>query len=170
MPPRLRTILPALAAFFLPFLIGLGVHVQGFNLLDDGLWLLGGRLVTEGGILYRDLFSIYGPARYLVLAPFLIIVGKSALALAVLKACLDGSAGLLGWLWLRRSGAGRWSWIIPVGVLALGPVYPRYLAAAAFAMWLGDLAGRPVTVMPIDANESGSDRSTPGLGKIMCLL
>ena len=31
-------------------------------------------------------------------------------------------------------------------------------------------AGSPVTVMPIDANDSGSDRSTPGLAKIMCLL
>ena len=31
-------------------------------------------------------------------------------------------------------------------------------------------AGIPVTVMPIDAKLVGSDRSTPGLGKIMCLL
>ncbi|SLJ83196.1 Uncharacterised protein [Mycobacteroides abscessus subsp. abscessus] len=31
-------------------------------------------------------------------------------------------------------------------------------------------AGRPVTVMPMDANEDGSVRSTPALGKIMCLL
>lgn len=31
-------------------------------------------------------------------------------------------------------------------------------------------AGRPVTVIPIEAKLAGSDRSTPGLGKIMCLL
>src|SRR5262249_36241708 len=31
-------------------------------------------------------------------------------------------------------------------------------------------AGSPVTVMPIDAKLSGFDRSTPGFGKIMCLL
>lgn len=31
-------------------------------------------------------------------------------------------------------------------------------------------AGNPVTVMPIEAKLSGLDRSTPGLGKIMCLL
>ena len=31
-------------------------------------------------------------------------------------------------------------------------------------------AGIPVTVMPIEANEAGSDRSTPAFGKIMCLL
>ena len=31
-------------------------------------------------------------------------------------------------------------------------------------------AGSPVTVIPIEAKLSGSDRSTPGFGKIMCLL
>jgi hypothetical protein len=31
-------------------------------------------------------------------------------------------------------------------------------------------AGIPVTVIPIDAKFSGLDRSTPGFGKIMCLL
>ena len=31
-------------------------------------------------------------------------------------------------------------------------------------------AGIPVTVMPIEAKFAGSDRSTPGFGKIMCLL
>ncbi len=31
-------------------------------------------------------------------------------------------------------------------------------------------AGIPVTVIPIEAKFAGSDRSTPGLGKIMCLL
>ena len=31
-------------------------------------------------------------------------------------------------------------------------------------------AGMPVTVMPIEAKLSGFDRSTPGFGKIMCLL
>ena len=31
-------------------------------------------------------------------------------------------------------------------------------------------AGMPVTVMPIEAKVSGSERSAPGFGKIMCLL
>src|SRR5258708_1868452 len=31
-------------------------------------------------------------------------------------------------------------------------------------------AGRPVTVIPMEAKLSGLDRSTPCLGKIMCLL
>ena len=31
-------------------------------------------------------------------------------------------------------------------------------------------AGIPVTVMPMEAKLSGLDRSTPGFGKIMCLL
>ena len=31
-------------------------------------------------------------------------------------------------------------------------------------------AGMPVTVMPIEANDATSERSTPAFGKIMCLL
>ncbi len=31
-------------------------------------------------------------------------------------------------------------------------------------------AGSPVTVIPIDANASGEEKSVPGFGKIMCLL
>jgi hypothetical protein len=31
-------------------------------------------------------------------------------------------------------------------------------------------AGMPVTVIPIDAKSAGLDRSTPGFGKIVCLL
>jgi hypothetical protein len=133
---RLRDALSGLTAFLLPALVGLGVHQQGLNLLDDGLWLLGGRLVSEGGVLYRDLFSIYGPARYFVLAPFLLLTGQKVVALAVMKAVIDGFAGFLGFTWSRRLGAGRWAWLVPLGVIAIAPVYPRYLAAAAFAMWI----------------------------------
>jgi len=130
-------------AFTVPFFVGLRVHQQGFNLLDDGLWLLGAKLVSEGGILYRDLFTIYGPARFLVLTPFLLILGKSVWALAVFKACLDGAAGLFGFRLARRLGAGWWAVLIPLGVVALGPVLPRYLAAGLFAAYAGNVLAKP---------------------------
>jgi len=129
--------------FLVPFLVGLSVHRQGLNLLDDGLWLLGTRIVAEGGTLYGDLFSIYGPARYFLLAPFFLILGKSALTLAVFKAILDGTASLFGFWYTRRLGAGRWSWLVPLGVVAIGPVHPRYLAAAIFAALVGRQLARP---------------------------
>ncbi len=129
--------------FLVPFLVGLQVHRQGFNLLDDGLWLLGTRILTEGGTLYGDVFSIYGPARYFLLAPFFLILGKSALTLAVFKALLDGTASLFGFWYTRRLGAGRWSWLVPLGVVAFGPVHPRYVAAAFFAALAGWALVRP---------------------------
>ncbi|MEN8007708.1 MAG: hypothetical protein ABFS42_11880 [Candidatus Krumholzibacteriota bacterium] len=137
--------LPVSATFLLPFLVGMSVHRQGFNLLDDGLWLLGTRILAEGGTLYGDVFSIYGPARYFLLMPFFLILGKSALALAVFKALLDGSASLFGYLYTRRLGAGAWAWLVPLGVVAIGPVHPRYLAAALFAAFVGWILVRPVT-------------------------
>ncbi len=113
--------------------VGLRVHNQGFNLMDDGLWLLGARVLADGGQLYRDLFSIYGPARYVMLLPFFAICGQSIWALAVLKAVLDAVGAGFGFWLTRRLGAGRWAWLVPVAVVALGPVYPRYVAAGVFA-------------------------------------
>jgi hypothetical protein len=139
----LRSILVPLP-FLIPFLVGLSVHRQGFNLLDDGLWLLGTGILAEGGALYGDVFSIYGPARYFLLIPFFLILGKSALALAVFKAVLDGTAAQFGFWYVRRLGAGRWSWVVPLGVIALAPVHPRYVAAAFFAALVGWGLMRPV--------------------------
>lgn len=111
-----------------PFILGLFVYQQGFNMLDDGLWVLGGRVIHEGGTLYRDLFSIYGPARYLLLLPFFPLFGVSALSLAMLKCCCDGLAAAWAFRASRRLGAGHWAWLIPVGIMALGPFQPRYVA------------------------------------------
>jgi hypothetical protein len=132
--PRQREWLLAVLAALPPFLLGLFVYRQGFNMLDDGLWLLGGRVLFEGGALYRDLFSIYGPARYLLLVPFFPIFGVSALSLAMLKACCDAFAA--GWAFraARRLGAGHWAWLVPVGVMALGPFQPRYVALLGLAL------------------------------------
>ncbi len=134
--------LPIALAFGVPFALGLLVHRQGYNLLDDGLWLLGSRVLADGGVLHRDLFSIYGPARYVVLLPFFVLIGRSVLALAVLKAVLDGLCAGGGFLLVRRLGAGRWSWLVPVGVVALGPYSPRYCCAALLAWLVGSMLWR----------------------------
>lgn len=140
---RVLILVANIMAFAVPFLVGLTVHQQGFNLLDDGLWLLGAKLVSEGGVLYRDLFTIYGPVRFLLLAPFLVLLGQSVWTLAVFKACLDGAAGLFGYRLARRLGAGWWAVFVPLGVVALGPVLPRYLAAVFFAAFAGDVLVKP---------------------------
>ena len=128
-----KTVLAAVV----PFGLGLVVHRQGFNLLDDGLWLLGAKTIAQGNLLYRDLFSIYGPVRYLLLLPFFSLVGQSALALVLLKAVTDGVAAALGYRFSRRLGAGSLAWLVPLGVVALGPIHPRYVAAAGFAWLVG---------------------------------
>jgi len=133
MSQRNTRIIALCAAGFFPLLIGLRVHIQGFNLMDDGLWLLSARVLNDGGQLYRDLFQIYGPARSFLLAPFLLLFGNSVASLALFKAILDGAAGAVGYDITRRLGAGRWAWLVPLGVVALGPVYPRYVAAGVFA-------------------------------------
>lgn len=135
-PARREWLLATLAALP-PLLIGAVVHRQGFNLLDDGLWVLGAKVIAEGGVLYRDLFAIYGPAKFLLLVPFFPFFGKSALSLAMLKAVSDGAASLLAFRGARRLGAGPWAWLVPVAVVALGPLYPRYVALVGLALVMG---------------------------------
>ncbi len=128
-------LLAALAA--LPaFLLGLFVYRQGFNMLDDGLWLLGGRVLFEGGTLYQDLFSIYGPARYILLLPLFPLFGVSALSLAILKCLGDGLAAGLAFRASRKLGAGSWAWLVPLGIMALGPFQPRYVALLGLTLLL----------------------------------
>jgi len=135
-----RRILPALAAFLIPASVELLAASQGFNLLDDGLWLLGADLLRDGGVLYRDLFAIYGPAKFVLLAPFLALTGN-ALALACLKGATVGAGALLGFLAARRGGAGRLAWLVPFGALALEANRPRYAAAGLLALLTARVVG-----------------------------
>ena len=109
---------------------------QGFNLLDDGLWLLGARVLAEGGVLYRDLFSIYGPAKFVLLLPFFAVMGQSAAALAMLKAISVGVAAGLGAHIVARRSSLYLVWIPLVGALGLWATRPRYVMAGAFALAL----------------------------------
>ncbi|MCP4573973.1 MAG: hypothetical protein GY838_16560 [bacterium] len=125
-----------------PLVLGAIVHRQGFNLLDDGLWVLGARTMAEGGVLYRDLFAIYGPGKFLLLIPLFPFFGISALSLAMLKAVCDGTASLLAFRGARSLGGGRWAWLVPVAVMALGPLYPRYVALVALTLVMGAVVRR----------------------------
>ena len=125
---------PVMLAFLLPAVIEFLAASQGINLLDDGLWLLGGDVVADGGVLYRDLFAIYGPAKFVLLAGFLLVVGRNGLALVALKAVTVGLGSALGYQLAQRRGHRVLAWIVPLGALALEANRPRYLAAGALAL------------------------------------
>lgn len=135
-----RRLLPALIAFLVPAAVELLAASQGFNLLDDGLWLLGADLLRDGGVLYRDLFAIYGPAKFVLLMPFLAVL-DNAVALACLKGATVGAGSLLGFLAARRGGAGKLAWLVPFGALALEANRPRYAAAGLLALLTARVAG-----------------------------
>lgn len=122
------------AAFGAPLVPAYLAACQGINLLDDGLWLLGAGILTNGGCLYRDLFAIYGPAKFLLLVPFFGLMGHNALALAALKAVTVSVASGLGFLALRRRVPLWAAWLVPIGSLALWMTKPRYVAAGALAL------------------------------------
>ena len=133
MNSQMRSRLLWAALFITPAIVTFLVERQGFNMLDDGLWALGTRVVANGGLLYRDIFTVYGPAQYYALLPFFWIFGESARTLVLFKAVLAGCSSMLGFYMVRRYGARRLGWLIPLAILAIGPVSPRYVCAAAFA-------------------------------------
>lgn len=129
----------AAVAFTVPVALAFLVGRQGFNLLDDGLWLLGTSMIAKGDLLYRDMFSVYGPARYYLLLPFMWGLGESVRTLVVFKATMAGGASLGGFLVARRYGAGRFAWLVPVAVLAFGTIAPRYVLCLVVAVLCAEL-------------------------------
>ena len=127
----------AVAAAGLVFAVALPVARQGFSFLDDGIWLVGAKALLDGDLLYRDVFTIYGPARFVVLAAFFLVAGVSAATMALVEAVALAVAAATGTFAARRMGAGRWAWWVPVGLLALGVVKPKIVAAGLFAVVLG---------------------------------
>ena len=92
---RRDLLLAAITAFGV-FVLILPVARQGLRLLDDGVWLVGAEALLRGDLLYRDVFTIYGPAKFVVLALFFAIAGTSAATMALLEALTLGVAAGVG--------------------------------------------------------------------------
>ena len=150
-------------AFSVPFLVGLPVASAGVQSARRWSVVAGypghGRRAAP---FTATCFSIYGPARYLLLVPFFLVLGKSALTLAIFKAVLDGTASALsvsgtpaGW------APGRWAWLVPLGVIALGPSLSALSGGGRFC--------RPGRVAP-GCPDRSADRAWcwvwPGVGSV----
>ncbi len=109
------------------------VFHQGFHMVLDGQWLLGGQLLANGGSLPRDLVTHDGLGRYWLLKAW---PEASASGLAMLKALLAAVTAGAGFLFARRMGAGAFAWIVPVGVVALGGSEPGWCIAAVLVALL----------------------------------
>lgn len=140
---KIRTVLLWTALFTAPAVVAYIVDLQGFNMLDDGLWVLGTRVVADGGLLYRDMFTVYGPAKFYMLLPFFWMLGESVQSLVVFKAVVAGGSSILGFFVARRYGARHLTWLVPIGVLAIGSIPPRYVFATLFAVIHAEVLSRP---------------------------
>lgn len=139
---KIRTVLLWTALFATPAVVAYFVDLQGFNLLDDGLWVLGTRVIADGGMLYRDFFTVYGPAKFYILLPFFWILGESVHSLVVFKAVVAGGSSILGFFVTRRYGAKHMAWLVPISVLAIGSIPPRYIFATVFAVTYAEILSR----------------------------
>lgn len=126
----------ALAAA-LVFLMIWPIARQGLSLLDDGVWLLGAERLLHGKTLYRDIFTIYGPAQFVILAAFFKVIGTSAGTLALVKALAAAVAGGAGIVAARRLGAHRSAALVPLAVVALGVLPLKTVWAAVLTLIWG---------------------------------
>ena len=113
-----------------------GLRRQGLDLLNGGQWLLCAWVLQQGGHLYREIFTRQGPLDAELLRAFFLLAGTRAASLALLKAFFDGLAAGAVFLGARRLGAGRWAFLAPLGVFALGPFPPRFILATVAAVIL----------------------------------
>jgi|GEM_PF-4306986 len=134
--------LSVLAAFALPLVAGLYLFDQGISLMDDGLWLFGTQVLADGGVLYKDVMVIYGPARFVLLLPFFAIFGQSASALVVLKACTLSAAAGAGFLLARRHGWRLAAWGVPLLLIGLAYPKPKYVVAGLLALLVAEALSR----------------------------
>jgi hypothetical protein len=118
------------------------VHRQGLDLLFDGQRLDAAWLVRRGGLLYTDLVQREGPLDAHLLALLFSFLGERAATLALAKALLDGLTAAVGLMAARRLGAGAFSVLVPLGVLALGPVPPFLALCGLCALLLGGTGPR----------------------------
>ena len=135
-PSARREILLAAAAALVVFAASLGLRRQGLDLLEDGQWLLSAWVLERGGHLYREIFTRQGPLDAHLLRTLFAVAGTKAASLALLKAAVDGLAAGALLAGTRRLGAGRWAWLAPLGVLALGPFPPRFTLVLVAAVIL----------------------------------
>lgn len=117
--------------------LAFGFARQGFSFLDDGVWLVGAEQVSTGKTLYRDMFTIYGPAKFVVLAAFFAGLGTSAVTMAIVESIALGVAAAAGTFAARRLGAGWLALAIPVAVVGLGVLKLKVVWAAVMALLWG---------------------------------
>lgn len=138
----MRTAFLYSALFMIPAVVVFVAELQGFNILDDGLWLLGTQVLADGGTLYRDFFTVYGPMKFYLLLPFFWILGESVRTLVVFKAFIAGSSSIFGFIVARRYGARYYGWLVPLCILAIGSVPPRYFFLSLFAFAFSEMSSR----------------------------
>jgi len=137
-PTSTRTdLMLALGAALLTAFVILPVARQGLSLLDDGVWLVGAEQILKGNTLYRDVFTIYGPGKFSVLALFFAVFGTSATTMALTEAVGLGVAAGAGTFAARRSGAGWFALAVPLLVLSLGVLKLKIVWAATMALLWG---------------------------------
>lgn len=133
---RLDLALGAVAAVGV-FLAAFPLARQGFSFLDDGVWLVGAEQIKQGATLYRDVFTIYGPGKFVALAAFFVAFGTSATTMALLEAMALGVAAGAGTFAARRLGAGWIALAVPFAVFALGILKLKVVWAAVMTLLWG---------------------------------
>jgi len=113
--------------FLAALLSGLSLYLQhniDINIADEGYLLYGAVQTAAGKVPIRD-FHAYDPGRYYWMAGWSLVFGDGLLAMRFNLAIFSGIGLCFGLLAARRMVRSFWG-LVPVGVLLLVWIFPRY--------------------------------------------
>lgn len=87
--------------------------------LPSGKSVAGALVILDGGVPYRDFWSMYAPGQFYAVALLFWLFGRELLVPALAAAALHAVSALLVFLLLLRLGAGRWTAFCAAVVAAL---------------------------------------------------
>jgi hypothetical protein len=142
--------LPAAALILVLLASAAGLLCTRIGSYDDGILLMGARMVRAGRLPYVDFYAHYGPLGFSLQALLWSLVGNPPVSLRIGQALLLALLGAGALLAARRHGAGAaGAWAAAAFALALSPAallasfYGTALALAALGAFAGSLSAGP---------------------------
>ena len=105
----------------------------GISSYDEGLIVYGSSQILDGRILYKDIWSNYGPGQYYLLALIFKVFGESLLVARVLSAFVNSWIAFCGFLLARKLVPHKYalfSWFLVLLLLADLPPYGRAVSTS----------------------------------------
>ncbi len=93
---------------------------EGIGLIDEGHLANAARRLAGGDVLYRDVYSVYPPASFYVVAALFDAVGASLIVVRAIHIVMTLACALASYGWARQIMSPAWAWLAGMLVAVTG--------------------------------------------------